>query len=575
MTLIADNSVWTSTTPFSAPARAESKKMKSPKHYFYLLCILLFTIPAQGSDAGDEPAGHVILVAGTLIAVSEDSSERELKRRSPFFSGDLLRTESGSKAQLRFSDGALIAMREKSELLIDNYRYDKNPESDTNIGTLLKGGMRAITGAIGKENPKAYKLNTPVATIGIRGTVYEAVLGENLDLAVWEGTITVENGAGMLELGAGADFDFAVVRSASTPPQGQIDPPAVFSDSDPTTPTSGTTDNTADQDNPEQGDPEPASTEASPTQETTNTTETQTSPLENSDSTLESMTNPVGSSDPTDPLLSGENTTSDSGSVIDSSGNQDLRLSESEIASLERLGIIVFGGANAREFMGGKSTDGSGGSPVITDNGFGPGEPEFETSPIAYVIRQGDATLDDSGFDPTYGYSWGAWNGTVHGVEIQYDPQDPGAVIMENRPSFWGTLIPTPKTALDSLTGTYTYNNEVVVRGGGSGGMIHEGNFSFSMTVDFLTGSTYGNVDIVTDTNNSTEWHVGFNGEVLGPTVHIPGGLTGTVNGSSTVSGDLGMAFTGNSAEAVGGVFDLQQSDDPNVHAEGVFLIER
>ncbi len=549
--------------------------MNSPKQYLYLLCILLFAIPAQGSDARDQPAGHVILVAGTLIAVSEDSSERELKRRSPFFSGDLLRTESGSKAQLRFSDGALIAMREKSELLIDNYRYDKNPESDTNIGTLLKGGMRAITGAIGKENPKAYKLNTPVATIGIRGTVYEAVLGENLDLAVWEGTITVENGAGMLELGAGADFDFAVVRSASTPPQGQIDPPAVFSDSDPTTSTSGTTDNTADQDNPEQGDPEPASTEASPTQETTNTTETQTSPLENSDSTLESMTNPVGSSDPTDPLLSGENTTSDSGSVIDSSGNQDLRLSEIEIASLNRLGIIVFGGANAREFMGGKSTDGSSGSPVITDNGFGPGEPEFETSPIAYVIRQGDATLDDSGFDPTYGYSWGAWNGTVHGVEIQYDPQDPGAVIMENRPSFWGTLIPTPKTALDSLTGTYTYNNEVVVRGGGSGGMIHEGNFSFSMTVDFLTGSAYGNVDIVTDTNNSTEWHVGFNGEVLGPTVHIPGGLTGTVNGSSTVSGDLGMAFTGNSAEAVGGVFDLQQSDDPNVHAEGVFLIER
>ncbi|MDX1434446.1 MAG: FecR domain-containing protein, partial [Gammaproteobacteria bacterium] len=57
--------------------------------------------------------------------------------------------------------------------------------------SLLKGGLRTITGAIGKLNRKAYQIRTPVATIGIRGTEYLAALGDSLTVHVGAGEIEV------------------------------------------------------------------------------------------------------------------------------------------------------------------------------------------------------------------------------------------------------------------------------------------------------------------------------------------------------------------------------------------------
>lgn len=135
-----------------------------------LTCVLLLS---SGLLSAKEVVGTVILSVGQNIAVATDGSERLLKRQSEIYANDLLKTGEKGRLQLRFSDGSRLALKPASEFRIDEYRYDsKQPEEGKAIFQLLKGGMRTISGRIGTINRENYRLETTVATIGIRGTHY-------------------------------------------------------------------------------------------------------------------------------------------------------------------------------------------------------------------------------------------------------------------------------------------------------------------------------------------------------------------------------------------------------------------
>jgi hypothetical protein len=69
------------------------------------------------------------------------------------------------------ADGAFISVQPNSEYVLDNYRYSGQPDgTEQAVYRLAKGGVRAVTGLIGRTNTEAYKVNTAVATIGIRGS---------------------------------------------------------------------------------------------------------------------------------------------------------------------------------------------------------------------------------------------------------------------------------------------------------------------------------------------------------------------------------------------------------------------
>jgi len=76
---------------------------------------------------------------------------------------------------LRMVDEAVIALRPDTVLRIDTYYYrpDQLDGSERGFFFLLKGGFRAITGVIGRNNKLNYLVTTPVATVGIRGTDHE------------------------------------------------------------------------------------------------------------------------------------------------------------------------------------------------------------------------------------------------------------------------------------------------------------------------------------------------------------------------------------------------------------------
>lgn len=196
------------------------------KLLFSMLFVFVSNCLSANTAWANEKAAIVIVSTGDFYAVNKAQSKRKLQRRSEIYVGDTLITGNDGRSQVRFIDGAIISLRPDTKLRIDDYRYSGNKKNENSVMTLIKGGFRTITGAIGKEH---YKVNSRMATIGIRGTHYEAVIqNEQMYVALWHGGVTISNDAGQVDLGLGADYNFAHVQSNNSQPTGMLDAPEVI-----------------------------------------------------------------------------------------------------------------------------------------------------------------------------------------------------------------------------------------------------------------------------------------------------------------------------------------------------------
>jgi hypothetical protein len=116
----------------------------------------------------------VVASRGEVIAMSNGGS-RELKQGDFVYEKDEILTSGRSFAVLQFTDGAKVTVRPDSTLIIDQYLYAGN-ENDEATLNLVAGGLRVITGAMAKNNPENYKVKTPVALMGVRGTEFSIML---------------------------------------------------------------------------------------------------------------------------------------------------------------------------------------------------------------------------------------------------------------------------------------------------------------------------------------------------------------------------------------------------------------
>lgn len=132
------------------------------------LAISCLLLPAVAAAA--EPVGRVLVVAGSVTAERGDASTRGLGRRDPVHAGDTIRTGPRGRAQIRFNDGGMLDLEPSSRIEVAEYA---GGDGDGNVVMdFLRGAMRTITGAIGADSGETYRMNTTVATIGVRGTAY-------------------------------------------------------------------------------------------------------------------------------------------------------------------------------------------------------------------------------------------------------------------------------------------------------------------------------------------------------------------------------------------------------------------
>jgi len=164
-------------------------------------------------------AGKVEFVIGNVQAIGPDGRSRSLAKGADIDAGDTIQTGNG-RAQVRFVDGGFISLTPNTEFKVNEYNYSGQADgSEKGFFGLVKGGLRAVTGAIGHTNKKTYIVNTPVATIGIRGTEFLATMDQKLVVRVGDGAIYLANAAGDIVLykGQSGEVEDANSRPRYTP----------------------------------------------------------------------------------------------------------------------------------------------------------------------------------------------------------------------------------------------------------------------------------------------------------------------------------------------------------------------
>lgn len=188
-----------------------------------------------------EVAGSVLVAVGDATALRQGQLVR-LAAGSPIETGDTLRVGAGGNMQVRFTDEAIVALRPNTHFRVEEYAFANKADSDKSVFALLKGGIRTITGLIGRHGRNNYAIKAEAATIGIRGTHYTLVscrddyvcrgadgsaAAAGLYGGVTDGRIAVANQAGEGEFGADEYFH---VASATAPARSLLAPPAFLRD---------------------------------------------------------------------------------------------------------------------------------------------------------------------------------------------------------------------------------------------------------------------------------------------------------------------------------------------------------
>lgn len=138
--------------------------------------LLLIATVSQAAEV----VGKVGYMSGSLMAKRVDGTVKIMGTKAEVLEGDVLGTAKDSYAQIQMNDGSKMTLRPNSNLKIVEYQFNRQePQSDKAVFDLIKGGLRSVTGLIGKRgDPDAYRVKTKVATVGIRGTDFSARLCE-------------------------------------------------------------------------------------------------------------------------------------------------------------------------------------------------------------------------------------------------------------------------------------------------------------------------------------------------------------------------------------------------------------
>ena len=137
---------------------------------------LLLASPSSHAQSGGAsgPAGEVEFTRGVGYAQSPGQGPRILGKGLAFQEGDTLSTAAGSSAIIRLQDGTRMTLRPGTDMVVQRFQYREGAANNSMVMQLFSGGLRAITGLISKNAPDAARLQTKTATIGIRGTDFDA-----------------------------------------------------------------------------------------------------------------------------------------------------------------------------------------------------------------------------------------------------------------------------------------------------------------------------------------------------------------------------------------------------------------
>lgn len=161
--------------------------------------------------------GHIEKLSGDVVIVVGKQAARRAQQFDPIVSDTYVNTGDRSSAELKFEDGETIDMQSNSTLHVRQYQYSPGRKNDNRaVFSMFQGVMRFVTGLIGQQNKEAFRLSTPNATVGIRGTDFiVAIRNGQVYIQVISGSVTITSAAGTITLSAG---ETAAVSTATAVP---------------------------------------------------------------------------------------------------------------------------------------------------------------------------------------------------------------------------------------------------------------------------------------------------------------------------------------------------------------------
>ena len=161
---------------------------KTPKSLF-AMSLLALGLTALAQD----PAivGETTMVIGLVKLVAADGTSRAVDRGTAIRVGDRIETQAGGHVHLRFVDGGRLSIRPASILQVESYSHStQQPLLGAIKFRLDEGVVRSITGKWGEAARDQFRLNTPVAAIGVKGTDFVVKSdGEKTSASVYTGAI--------------------------------------------------------------------------------------------------------------------------------------------------------------------------------------------------------------------------------------------------------------------------------------------------------------------------------------------------------------------------------------------------
>ncbi|MFZ4626270.1 MAG: FecR domain-containing protein [Rhodoferax sp.] len=129
-------------------------------------------VTAPAAQSSTSVVATAAAVDGTVFVTRAGTRQVLLARGSSLQAGDAINTTRNSTVRIKFTDGGETVIRPESTLVLQAYQFQKEaPANDSLLLNLLKGGLRALTGAVGKRGDvNAYQVRANTATVGIRGT---------------------------------------------------------------------------------------------------------------------------------------------------------------------------------------------------------------------------------------------------------------------------------------------------------------------------------------------------------------------------------------------------------------------
>ena len=137
--------------------------------------------------AAPEPASNLPLQVGTTASVKKEvvgrleDSARMLQEGDDVHLDELIETSADSEGEFVLRDDTKLALGPNSQITLDRFVYDPEAKDGDIVINATKGAFRFISGSAKKS---AYTIKTPVASIGVRGTVFDGYVNDDGEIAV-------------------------------------------------------------------------------------------------------------------------------------------------------------------------------------------------------------------------------------------------------------------------------------------------------------------------------------------------------------------------------------------------------